>query len=50
MAEAKLPITTLQKLFGHRSPRTTQRYIHLENRFLRDEYNHAIKRVMQSLP
>ena len=50
MAEAKLPITALQKLFGHRSPRTTQRYIHLVNRFLWDEYNHAIKRVMQSLP
>ncbi len=50
MAEAKLPITTLQKLFGHRSPRTTQRYIHLVNRFLRDEYNRAIRHVMESLP
>lgn len=50
MAEAKLPITTLQKLFGHRSPRTTQRYIHLVNRFLRDEYNRAITRVLESLP
>ncbi len=50
MAEAKLPVTTLQKLFGHRSPRTTQRYIHLVNRFLRDEYNRAITRVLESLP
>jgi len=49
MTEAKLPIAALQKLFGHRSPRTTQRYIHLVNWFLRDEYNHAIKRVMESL-
>ncbi len=50
MAEAKLPITTLQKLFGHRSPRITQRYIHLLNLFLRDEYNRAITSVLESLP
>ena len=49
MAEARLPVTTLQKLFGHRSPRTTQRYIHLLNPFLRDEYDRAIVRVLESL-
>jgi len=49
MAEAKLPMITLQKLFGHRSPRTTQRYIHLVNLFLRDEYHRAITRVLESL-
>jgi len=50
MAEAKLPITTLQRLFGHRSPRTTQRYTHLLNLFLREEYHRAIRSVMEHLP
>jgi site-specific recombinase XerD len=49
MAEARLPVTTLQNLFGHRNPRTTQRYVHLLNPFLRDEYNRAIARVLESL-
>ena len=49
MAEARLPVTTLQKLFGHRSPRTTQRYVHLLNPFLRDEYDRALARVLESL-
>jgi site-specific recombinase XerD len=49
MAEAGLPVTTLQKLFGHRSSRTTQRYVHLLNPFLRDEYDRAIVRVLESL-
>jgi integrase/recombinase XerD len=49
MAEARLPVTTLQKLFGHRSPRTTQRYVHLLNPFLHDEYDRAIARVLGSL-
>ncbi len=49
MAEARLPVTTLQNLFGHRSPRTTQRYVHLLNPFLRDEYNRALARVLERL-
>lgn len=49
MAEARLPVTTLQKLFGHRSPRTTQRYVHLLNPFLHDEYDRALARVLESL-
>jgi site-specific recombinase XerD len=48
MAEAKLPVTTLQKLLGHRSPRTTQRYVHLSNPVLQSEYDHAIARVLES--
>ena len=48
MAESKLPITTLQKLLGHHSPRTTQGYVHLSNPVLRDEYNRAIALVLES--
>ena len=49
MAEAKMPITTLQQLLGHHSPRTTQVYIHLSNPVLHDEYNCAIMRALESL-
>ena len=49
MAEAKLPVTTLQQLLGHHSPRTTQRYVHLLNLFLREEYLRTIARVMERL-
>ena len=49
MAEARLPVTTLQKLFGHRSSRTTQRYVHLLNPLLHNEYDRAIVRVLESL-
>jgi integrase/recombinase XerD len=48
MAEAKLPVTTLQKLLGHRSPRTTQRYVHLSNPVLQGEYGRAIARVLEN--
>jgi site-specific recombinase XerD len=48
MAEARLPITSLQKLLGHRSPRTTQRYVHLSNPTLQSEYDHAIASVLES--
>jgi integrase len=47
MAEAKLPVTTLQKLLGHRSPRTTQRYVHLSNPVLQSEYDQAIANVLE---
>jgi len=49
MAEAKLPVTTLQQLLGHHSPRTTQGYVHLSNPVLREEYNCAITRVLESV-
>jgi integrase/recombinase XerD len=48
MAEAKMPVTTLQQLLGHHSPRTTQRYVHLSNPALQSEYDHAIARVLES--
>lgn len=49
MAEAQLHVATLQQLLGHHSPRTTQGYVHLSNPVLRNEYNRAIIRVLESL-
>jgi site-specific recombinase XerD len=49
MAEANMPLTSLQKLLGHNSPRTTQIYARISNPVLQDEYNRAIQRVQESL-
>lgn len=42
MAEADLPLTSLQALLGHKSVRTTQLYVHLSNRYLQAEYDQAM--------
>ena len=42
MAEADLPLTSLQSLLGHKSVRTTQIYVHLSNTHLQAEYDRAI--------
>jgi site-specific recombinase XerD len=49
MAEANLPLTSLQKLLGHRSPRTTQIYARISNHALQAEYNRAIQCAWENL-
>lgn len=49
MAEASMPVTSLQKLLGHRSPRTTQRYANLSNPALQADYDRAIQKALGSL-
>ncbi|GAB1469832.1 tyrosine recombinase XerA [Chloroflexota bacterium] len=46
MAEASMPVTSLQKLLGYRSPRITQRYINLSNPVLQADYDHAIQKAL----
>lgn len=49
MAEASMPITSLQKLLGHRSPRTSQRYANLSNPILQVEYDRAIQQAQEGI-
>ena len=49
MAEANMPLTSLQVLLGHRSPRTTQMYARISNPALQAEYNRAIQRAWENL-
>jgi site-specific recombinase XerD len=49
MAEANMPLTSLQNLLGHRSPRTTQIYARISNPALQVEYNRAIRQVWEGL-
>lgn len=50
MAEAHLPLTSLQSLLGHRNVRTTQIYIRLSDVYLQAEYDCAISDVATSRP
>ena len=50
MAEADLPLTSLQSLLGHKSVRTTQIYVHLTNTHLQGEYHRAISKKTVPLP
>lgn len=42
MAEAHLPLTSLQSRLGHKSVRTTQLYVHLSDTHLQAEYDKAM--------
>jgi site-specific recombinase XerD len=42
MAEADLPLTSLQSLLGHKSVRTTELYVHLSNTHLQSEFDRAM--------
>ena len=49
MAEAGMSVTSLQKLLGHESLRTTQVYVHLSDPHLRVEYERATQKVQELL-
>jgi integrase len=50
MAEADIPITSLQSLLGHKSVRTTQIYVHLSDVHLQAEYDKAISYISPPHP
>jgi len=50
MTEAKLPITSLQSLLGHKHVRTTQIYVHLSNAHLHAEYEKAVLQLNPPIP
>jgi integrase/recombinase XerD len=45
MAEAHMPVTSLQKLLGHKDVRTTQIYVRLSDTHLQAEYDKVILQV-----
>lgn len=50
MAEAHLPLTSLQSLLGHKHVRTTQIYVHLSNTHLQAEYEKVISQLKPPYP
>ena len=49
MVEAGLPVTSIQRLLGHRRLRTTQTYLYLADRQVRAEYDAAMDHVRRWL-
>ena len=50
LAEARVPVTTLQRLLGHARLHTTEIYLHISDRQLQADYEAAIAQVMKRLP
>jgi len=50
LVEARTPITTIQRLFGHRQLRTTEIYLHVSNPQVQEDYEAAMQQVVGQLP
>lgn len=50
LIEARVPITTLQRLLGHVRLQTTEVYVHLSDQQLQADYDAAIIEVVKRLP
>jgi site-specific recombinase XerD len=49
MVEARMPVTSLQRLLGHARIRTTQIYMHISNRQVQADYEAAMAQVSRRL-
>ena len=49
MVEARVPVTTIQKLMGHAHLRTTEIYLHISDRQVQADYETAMEQVMERL-
>jgi site-specific recombinase XerD len=50
LAEARVPVTSIQRLLGHVRLRTTERYIHISDCQVQADYEAAMKQITQRLP
>lgn len=50
LAEARVPVTSIQRLLGHARLRTTEVYIHISDRQVQADYEAAMKQIVQRLP
>jgi site-specific recombinase XerD len=49
MTEARVPVTTIQKLMGHSRLQTTQVYLHISDSQVQEDYESAMLEVVQKL-
>jgi site-specific recombinase XerD len=49
MVEARMPVTSLQRLLGHARIRTTQVYIHISDSLVQDDYQAAMEQINRRL-
>ncbi len=49
LAEARIPVTSIQHLLGHARLRTTQLYLHISNQQVQDDYQAAMQIINRRL-
>ncbi len=49
LVEARVPVTSIQRLFGHSRLRTTELYLHITNSQVQADYKAAMEQVTQRL-
>jgi site-specific recombinase XerD len=49
LVEARVPVTTIQKLMGHARLRTTELYLHIADKQVQADYEAAMEQVMERL-
>jgi len=49
LTEAKVPVTTIQRLLGHARLRTTEVYLHISDAQLQEDYDAAMQEVLRAL-
>ncbi len=49
LVEARVPVTTIQKLMGHARIKTTQTYLYISDTQVQADYEAAMKQVMERL-
>ncbi|MCK5793085.1 MAG: tyrosine-type recombinase/integrase, partial [Anaerolineales bacterium] len=49
LVEARVPVTTIQKLMGHARLRTTQTYLHISDGQVQADYEAAMEEVMERI-
>ena len=49
MVEARVPVTTIQKLMGHARIRTTETYLHISDQQVQADYEAAMEQIMERL-
>jgi site-specific recombinase XerC len=49
LTEAKVPVTTIQRLLGHARLRTTEVYLHISDAQVQEDYDAAMQEVLRAL-
>jgi integrase len=50
MVEANMPVTTIQKLLGHRQLATTEIYLNISDPQVQADYEAAMRKLVEQLP
>ena len=50
LTEARVPVTTIQRLFGHARLKSTEVYLHISDAQAQDDYRAAMQEILRELP